>query len=301
MNTSPNISYDYYRIFYHVAKYGSFTRAAEALLNSQSNLTRSVANLEHALGCRLFVRSNRGVRLTPEGERLYVHVAAAIAQLQAGEAEVLQNQGLQEGCVSIGASETALHLLLLERIRAFRLRFPGIRLRISNHSTPQAVTALKNGLADFSVVTSPVGCRPPLKELPLSAFREVLVGGPSFGPLSSEPKTLEELSSLPLISLDSRTKTYEFYSSFFMSQGLSFSPDMEAATTDQLLLLVKADLGIGFLPEPFAAKAAQAGEIVLIPLLHEPPERRICLLLDSERPLSVAAQKMAEFLQTGRL
>lgn len=300
MSLSPNISYDYYRIFYYVAKYGSFTRAAEVLLNSQSNLTRSVANLEHALGCRLFVRSNRGVRLTPEGERLYLHVAAAVTQLQAGESEILKNQGLEEGCVSIGASETALHLLLLGRIRAFRRRFPGIRLRISNHSTPQAVTALKNGLVDFSVVTSPVGCRPPLREIPLSSFREVLVGGPSYSALAQDKRELAELSSCPFISLDARTKTYEFYSSFFMSQGLAFSPDMEAATTDQLLLLVKADLGIGFLPEPFAADAAAAGEITVLPLLREPPRRRVCLLVDTERPLSVAALKMTEFLQENR-
>ena len=42
------ISYDYYRIFYYVAKYGNITQAAKLLLNNQPNLTRSIKNLERA-------------------------------------------------------------------------------------------------------------------------------------------------------------------------------------------------------------------------------------------------------------
>ena len=64
------ISYDAYRTFYTVAKLGSFIRAANALMSSQPNLTRTIRNLESVLGCTLFVRSNRGVSLTPEGEKL---------------------------------------------------------------------------------------------------------------------------------------------------------------------------------------------------------------------------------------
>ena len=86
-----DIALDYYRIFEAVARHRSFTRAAEALVNSQPNLTRAVHNLEAELGCRLFLRSSRGVELTPEGEALYAHVTAAMEQLRAGEAE-LQRQ-----------------------------------------------------------------------------------------------------------------------------------------------------------------------------------------------------------------
>ena len=70
-----NISYDSYRVFYHAAKYGGFTQAANALGGNQSNITRTIKNLEAALGCKLFVRSNRGAQLTPEGKKLYAHVS----------------------------------------------------------------------------------------------------------------------------------------------------------------------------------------------------------------------------------
>ena len=40
-----NISYDYYKVFYFVAKYKSFTAAAKALINNQPNITRMMKKL----------------------------------------------------------------------------------------------------------------------------------------------------------------------------------------------------------------------------------------------------------------
>ena len=60
-----NINYEYYRIFYHVAKYKNLTQAAEALRSNQPNVSRTIKLMEHEFGCNLIVRSNRGVSLTP--------------------------------------------------------------------------------------------------------------------------------------------------------------------------------------------------------------------------------------------
>lgn len=56
--------------------------------NNQPNITRCMNILENELGCKLFIRSNRGVQLTIEGERLFEHVSIAIEQLVSGENEL---------------------------------------------------------------------------------------------------------------------------------------------------------------------------------------------------------------------
>ena len=76
-----DVNFEYYKIFYYVAKYNNFTRAARVLGNSQPNVTRAMNCLEQQLHCTLLVRTNRGVFLTTEGEKLYTHVAAAMEQL----------------------------------------------------------------------------------------------------------------------------------------------------------------------------------------------------------------------------
>ena len=87
-----NINYDYYRIFYFVAKYGNISQAAKLLLNNQPNLTRTIKNLESELGCPLFSRTNRGMRLTPEGQKLYEHIKVAIEHIEAGEEAITESK-----------------------------------------------------------------------------------------------------------------------------------------------------------------------------------------------------------------
>ena len=76
-----DINFEYYKIFYYVAKYENITRAATALGSNQPNVTRVMKLLESQLGCRLFIREARGIRLTEEGERLYSHVEVAYRHL----------------------------------------------------------------------------------------------------------------------------------------------------------------------------------------------------------------------------
>ena len=132
------ITYDYYRIFYYVAMYKSFSKAAKVLMSNQPNITHFMNNLENQLGCKLFVRSNRGVTLTAEGEKLYQHVSVAYQHLHAAEAELAMERSMESGSITISASEIALHLLLLPILGRFHKQYPGVRLRLLNHSTPEA-------------------------------------------------------------------------------------------------------------------------------------------------------------------
>ena len=81
------VDWEYYKIFYYVAKYQNFTRAARVLGNNQPNITHAMNRLESQLNCVLFIRSNRGVTLTPEGELLYSRIASAAVQIQDAEEE----------------------------------------------------------------------------------------------------------------------------------------------------------------------------------------------------------------------
>lgn len=292
MVNSMNISYDSYRIFYYVAKYQGFTQAANRLMNSQPNITRAIKNLEGALGCQLFLRSNRGVRLTPEGEKLYVHIAPAVEHIQAGEEAVAANQSLQSGVVTIAASEIALRCCLLPVLGKYRRSYPGVRIRVSNHSTSQAVAALRNGLADFAVVTAADDIPKGLRQRRVKDIQEVPVCGEAFSFLRGRALSLEELTQYPLIGLGPDTVSFRFFSRFFSQHQLSFRLDIETATADQILPFVMEGLGIGFVPEEFLQEISSPPSIQVLSLKDPIPKRSVLLLKREQQTLSAAAKKL---------
>ena len=290
------VDWEYYKIFYYVAKYQNFTKAARVLGNNQPNITHSMNRLESQLNCVLFIRSNRGVTLTPEGEMLYSRIASAAVQIQDAEEELSASATLEHGTISISTTETALNIYLSKKLRDFHTEYPGIRLRISNHSTPQAVLAVKNGEVDFAIVSTPAEIESGLKMVELKPFYEVLVGGRTFTALASQSLTLKELRSYPLISLSDESVTRSLYRQFFLDHGAVLKPDTEAATTDQMLTLVKSELGLAFVPEPMARDSLERGELVQLHLQEIIPTRSICLVYDRHRPLNTAARKFQQML-----
>ena len=290
------VDWEYYKIFYFVAKYRNFTKAARVLGSNQPNITHTMNKLEDQLHCVLFIRSNRGVTLTPEGEMLYTRISSAAVQIQDAEEELSASATFEHGAISISATETALNIYLSERLRDFHAQYPGIRLRISNHSTPQAIQALENGLVDFAVVTSPVEIRKPLHKIPIFPFQEILIGGSKYASLSAEPHHLGELSEYPFISLAKDTGTRELYAEYFLNHNLAFHPDMEAATTDQILPMVEYNLGIGFYPEELARDALKSRTVCRIPLIEEAPKREICLIINPRQHQNAAAKELIEEL-----
>lgn len=171
-----------------------------------------------------------------------------------------------------------------------------IKLKISNHSTPQAIKALRKGFVDFSIVTTPLYCEHPLQSQRLCSFRDILIGGPSYRDIGFSPKRLRDLQDFPFISLNEGTATRNFYEKYFYQNQLVFSPDMETATTNQILSLVQHDLGIGFCPEALAKDYLDRGEIIEIPVKEHANPRDICLLTDSTRPIGIAGKKLLEIL-----
>lgn len=213
-------SFDYYRTFYYVAKYKNFTRAATMLLSSQPSVTRSIQNLESELSCRLFIRSRHGVTLTPEGEMLYRYVAPACERILRGEEELGLSLGLHGGAVSVGATETALHCLLLDRLALFQKEHPDVKIRISNGTTAHVLSDLKEGRTDVAVVPTPLQIEKPYSTVRLRPVRSILVGGPRFSALRDKPISLQELIQYPLAGLTEATMSHQFYENFFAAHGL---------------------------------------------------------------------------------
>lgn len=291
-----NISYDNYRIFYYVARHRSLTAAAVALGSNQPNITRAIKNMEAALGCTLFIRSRSGVMLTPEGEKLYAHISLAMEHIQAGEEELSAHQSLTSGTVTVAVSDIAMHCCLLPALKQYRAEYPGVHVRLSGRSTLDAIEMVRQGLADFAVVTEPFTLAKTLRFHKVMDIQETAVCGGAYASLAQAPLTCEELLRYPLVGLGTRSVSYSFFSHFFSQQGLRYHLDIEAASAEQILPLVQNDLGIGFVPEAFLDHIPAEHSAFVLPLTEKPPRRGIFLVTGEKQTLSIAAKTLEKML-----
>src|SRR3954466_4729967 len=72
------------RVFFAVVQSGSLAKAAVQLRVSQPAVSQVIANLERALGIRLFDRSSRGVEPTVYARALLARGQAAFDELRQG-------------------------------------------------------------------------------------------------------------------------------------------------------------------------------------------------------------------------
>ncbi|MGY3465850.1 DNA-binding transcriptional LysR family regulator [Bradyrhizobium sp. LM6.11] len=114
-----------------VARHGGFGRAARAAGRPKATLSRRVAELEAALGLRLFERGARAVKLTQEGRALYERTGALLTELDETAAAIASGGDSPRGRMRISApllfSQTAMGNLAA----GFALRYPEVRLEVT--------------------------------------------------------------------------------------------------------------------------------------------------------------------------
>lgn len=292
-----NLNFEYYKVFYYVCKCGSLTGAANVLMTSQPAVTRTIHNLENAIGCRLFIRSKSGVELTPEGRTFYKYISAACAQIFKGENELAGMISLDNGTVCISATETSLHCCLFKAMEEFNQYYPNVQFKLLNNSTLASVQALKSGQIDMAVVSSvPLQREEHLQIKTLRKYHDILIGGPKFRNLKGKTVCLEDLKDYPWISLTSGSITRNFFDHYFQDKGLPFNPDIELATTDMILPAVRHNLGIGFIPSEFATEDIRRETVFEIRIEEQLPQRDILLIYDPEYPQSIASKTFQKYL-----
>lgn len=151
---------------------------------SQPAVTRSIHRLEESLGCKLFTRVSRGVRLTVEGTALFSHVDSAFKSLSNGERELKRLAAFEAGTLIIGAAETPLYHFLLPKLGQFREMHPNVTLQVQGSSTHETIQMLRAEQADVVLAVSPLTDVEDLSVTELASFRDVFVAGPRFKSLA---------------------------------------------------------------------------------------------------------------------
>ncbi|MBE5942970.1 MAG: LysR family transcriptional regulator [Lachnospiraceae bacterium] len=291
-----NLNLEYYKIFYHVATEHSITGAAKKLSISQPAVSQAVKQLEQKLGIELFTRRAKGVSLTRAGTLLYSYVGNGYETILAGEKQLAKMMNLEYGEVRVGASDTTLQFCLLPYLEAFHQRYPEIKVAVHNTPTLQTIDHLNQGRIDLGVVTKPANIDSHLKVYKLGEIQDVFVAGEKFREWQGKKLDYSDLARMPLICLEGDTSTRAYVDSCLAKKNVTITPEYELATNEMIVQFAKRNLGVGCVVEEVARELLDNGELFRLEFKKPIPPREVCLVMNSQSHLSVAASVLKELL-----
>ncbi|GLY00263.1 MULTISPECIES: LysR family transcriptional regulator [Actinoplanes] len=139
------------QILAEVARQGSFNRAAARLRLTPSAVSQQISALEQSLGTAVFVRSTRGVTLTPAGQVLADTATAVAAELLAAERELTR---LADGSrtLTVVTFTTGGQRLLPPALIRFNAAHPGVELTVIESEPAASLPLIRSGEADLALV-----------------------------------------------------------------------------------------------------------------------------------------------------
>ena len=295
-NDSMNVNLEYYKIFYYVSKFGGITVAAEELYISQPAVSQAIKQLEKTLGSKLFIRSSKGVRLTPEGEILYSYVKRGYESIKLGEDTFQKMIDLENGLIRIGASDMTLQFYLLPFLEKFHELYPNIKITVTNAPTPETIDYLYAGKIDFGIVSSPIDTKPEVTVTKVKEIQDIFITGSRFQSLKNRIVDYRELEQLPIICLEHNTSTRRYIDEYLLENQVILKPEFELATSDMIVQFILRNLGVGCVVSNFASKYLESGELSQIKFKKEIPVRHICTITSNKNPISKAAKILLDMM-----
>lgn len=176
--------------FAHIARHGSFTRAAEEMGVSRAALSQNLKSLERQLGVRLLYRTTRDMSLTEAGQQLLDTLLPTLSQIEQAVRNLAETGGAPAGLIRVNTSRLAAKALLEPLLAEFYGRYPQVRIELIMDDTLSNIIAdgcdvgirLGHSLAEH-VVAVPISC----------AISMVVVGSPAYFERHGVPATPEDL------------------------------------------------------------------------------------------------------------
>ncbi|MGF6759416.1 LysR family transcriptional regulator [Paraburkholderia sp. GAS42] len=283
------------KVFSSVAELGSFTNAAEVLQVGRPHVTRSVQELEAALGVRLFQRTTRSVTLTAEGEQFYARTEEILASINDATSMFNQTGETMHGRLRINLPAAFSQQTFLDRLRDFNRLYPSLELVLG--VTDRAVDLVAEG----------VDCALRIGDLPDSSLigRRVAAAvmltcaSPGYLQEYGTPLTLSDLSAHRRINFlsghDNRPMTWRFCAD---GEETAATCNASVSVNESNAYVHCGVAGFGLIQAPgiMVEEHLASGELVEVLSTHRPKPWPVSLLYPSRAYVTPRVKVFTQWL-----
>ncbi|BCG45474.1 Hydrogen peroxide-inducible genes activator [Citrifermentans bremense] len=278
------------KVFLEVADCGGFTKAAEKLNIAQSALSIAIKKLEDELEVKLFVRRDRKVSLTAEGESLVLNARDIFGRVAKARQDIADLRGLLRGEVRVGLTPMLSSFFFPKIISEFKRRYPALEISIYGDSAGNIQRKVESGEIDMGIINGKV---PETLDSHHMLREEVVACVARFHPLAAKKTCpVRDLLSAPLVQFKKGYYLREVVDQMAVREGIAPLVMAESNLFSLVRSLVKEELGLAFLLRMAVAKDPDVATISCDPPLF----LDFAIAWKKDAPLSPANRAFVDFL-----
>lgn len=243
------------KLFCALASSLHFGRAATACHVSPSTLSRNIKQLEDDLGVSLFERDNRSVALTHEGQSYLNFAKEVLQQWETYQESLIAQADQLHGQLSIYCSVTASYSFLYDILTEFRVKHPGIAIKLHTGDPAQSIERVQAGNEDIAIAAKP----------------EKLPTGISFKPIAHSSLVFicaidhqewkdADWNQIPII-IPEEGLPRERLNLWFNEQGIKPNIYAEVKGNEAIVSMVSLGFGVGVLPKIVVDNSPLANQV----------------------------------------
>ena len=289
------------RYFVAVARFQSFSRAAEHLHVAQSAVSRQVQSLEEELGVVLIARSNKQVRLTEAGTLLLNRATGVINELRNVSEDVLAYAEAPKGSLRIGVLPFSGELLMPRILTKFTKNFPEVRIHLRSGVSTFIGEWLNDERIDLGIMDSTQVGQNLVAEAVVVGRMVVVLPSPQvtqrLGIPDKEVYEFRDLAASPLILTSSGHTQRRLIESAAAECGFAPRIALEADNIGIITACVQAGVGCTVLAYTAAHNALKRGEVRIAPLINPAIRTDMSIVKRRDRPVTAAMRSMINYIK----
>lgn len=245
------------KTFRDLVETGSFTRAAQMNLVSQSAVSQQLKSLETRYNCRLLERNRRG-RVTPtdEGRRFYTGCRELLERFQSLELQMRERSSVIAGTIRVATVYSIGLHKLPPYVTRFMKRFPHVKVHLEYRRTNQVCEGCVDGTVDFGIVALPIR-RSNLEVIPWHEETLVLVCAPHHALARRRRVSLSRLQGEDFIAFERDIPTRKTIDRLLARHRVRVNRVMEFDNIETIKRAVEVGSGLSIVPATTVVEAVQ--------------------------------------------
>jgi DNA-binding transcriptional LysR family regulator len=277
------------RMFCVIAESESLVMAAAKLHLTPSALSHGIKSLEAQVGCRLFERAGKRMRLNQAGEQFLKSIQPPLAALDEAAQALKRLSKWGQSRLRIGATAAICQYLLPTVVRELRKIHERIELQVHTVDASELVDKIDRGEIDLAVSVG-VEALPGLNARQIFRDELMLVFAPTHLWAAGEPIPPQELRKQPFILYHAASATRRLMDDYFRRLNIVPSTIMEIDNAEAIKELVKLNLGVSILAPWTVDKELARGSLGVRPLDAKPVRRNWVIYSAVNRRLTLAEE-----------